>query len=65
MSQSISLATMGKFAGPTPRKMVTGQPVEHTYLEHEFPKAEITKIESEDVKIKVDLFSNEVDNNGN
>lgn len=63
MTHSISLATMGKFAGPAPRKMVTGNPPYEEVTPHKFPEAEVTKIETEDLNIKVNLIRDDEEYN--
>lgn len=59
MTHSIALATMGKFAGPAPRKMVTGNPPYKEVTDHKFPSAEVSNVETEDLNIKVNLIYDE------
>lgn len=52
----VSIATGGKFGGPM-RKTITGNPPYKEETKHEFPTAQVTKVESEDLSIKVNLIS--------
>lgn len=60
----VSIATMGKYGGPM-RRTVTGNPPYKEVTEHEFPSAQVTNVEAEDLNVKINLISDDEVNDGN